>query len=87
MLSYTIFDTLCNNLGQDCELFTPAVISHISYNRLKNTTPVKSFFTTVTKNVTSVITVENPRIIIRIPCCDFEGIYHITRHDKYQLIY
>ena len=87
ILSYTIFATESNEFGQDYELLKPSEIPHISYNRLKPATSLKSFFTPVTENVTSVITAEKPRIIIGIPSCDIEGLYHVTCPDKYHLFY
>lgn len=70
ILSHTVFATVSNEFGQDYELLKPSEIPHISYNRPKPATPLKSFFTPVTENETSVITAEKPGIIIGIPGCD-----------------
>ena len=70
ILSHTVFATVNNEFGQDYELLKPSEITHISCNRPKPATPLKSFFTTVTENVTLAITAEKPGIIIGIPGCD-----------------
>jgi sulfhydrogenase subunit beta (sulfur reductase) len=72
--SHTIFATVSHESCLDYEFIRPEDIAHISYNKPKPVTSLKTFFLPVVENVTSGREPEKPRIILGVPNCDIEGL-------------